>query len=911
MEKSLDRFARWIVGHPRIVLAVIGLITMFFAVGALRIRIDSSAGTLVDRDSPAWAYYEDIRATFGSDEKDVIAIVTDDVFQASTLAKVATLTARLFTIEGVADVESLATARNLAASPEGDIDRSPVMETAPLAEDDIERLRATVHANPILNGTLVARGDRATALFVTFEPMSDQDMVHSRVHERIEEVLREFEGPERILFSGVPRIKVAAAEMIRKDTLTLGPVSFLAVSLILFLSFRTWRGTLVPAITTGAGTIWTIGLMGFLGAPINIITLVLPTFLLAVGNAYATHVVARHRDELEIDGDPVASARRTIAQIGTPIVVTALTTVLGFGALLAYHIQAIRDLGVFAVFGITSLFLLALTLTPVVLSILPVPSATGKEKSKHHARVEDALEWIGIFSIDHRHGVGFVTIVVLAMCAWGIRDLAVETTYLSYFPEDNPVRLSVEGVNEHLGLGDAAFFVAISATERDSMTRLDTLRRIAALQDYIDRMPQVASTTSIVDYVKLLHRVFHDDDPAYHGLPDTDAAVSQYMLLLDPETVDDVLSGDGSQAVIVVRSTIHVSAAMNETVDRIESFAAAAFPPSLTVRATGTRVLLDRTADELAAGQVGSLVIALAVVFVLLSVQFLSPRFGLVAMAPNLVPIIVFFGVLGWSGTPLGMATAMIASIALGIGVDEAVHLLADFNGHVRKTADQRSAVLAALRDVGPPLVYNTASLLVGMLVLVGSNFIPLRQFGALTALNVVGSLVTDLVLLPAILVSTRFVTLWDALSLKLGGSPQDEIPLLHGLTPAQARVAVLMGVLRNVTPGDTLARQGDPSSEMYVLIEGCASIARSVDGRVVALGEIGRGDIVGEMGLVRGRERTATVTAVDACELLVVDQRFLDTLKRRYPRIAATVLLNLSKILSDRIDASDRFRAA
>jgi len=900
----LDRFARGVVGRPRLVFAVVGLITALFAVGALRIRIDSSAGTLVDRTNPAWAYYEDVRATFGSDETDVVALVADDVFNPQTLAKIDQLTTRLLQTEGVASVDSIATARNLTATPEGEIDRSPVMATPPTAPDEIERLRATVRESPLMYGTLVAEGDRAAAIFVTYDPMSDLEMVKSGIHDRIEALLRDFEGPEHVLFSGVPRLKVEAAKLIKDDILRLGPISFVVVSIVLFAAFRSWRGTLLPALTTGAGTIWTVGLMGYLDAPINIVTLILPTFLLAVGNAYVTHIVSRHNDELEVDGDPVESARRTIAMIGTPVLVTALTTVLGFAALLVYHITAIRELGIFAVFGITSLFVLSLTFAPALLSLLPAPP---RQKTGERDRwLQGVLAGIGRLAVDHRTFVGAAAVLIVTLFAWGTRYLEVETTYLTYFPKDDPVRKSVEAVNEHLGLGDAAFYVSIDGPETDSITQLSTLHRIAALQDYIERLPHVKNTTSIVDYVKLLHRALHDNDPAYYGLPDTDPAVAQYMLLLDPETLGGVLSGDSSRGVILVRSNIHASALMNDVVEKIHRFGASAFPPEFSVRATGTRVLLDRTADDLAQGQVGSLIAALAVVFAILTLQFLSPRFGLVAMGPNLVPIVVFFGILGWTGTPLGMATAMIASIALGIGVDEAVHLLADFNHHVRETADQRAAVMAALRGVGPPLVYNTVSLMCGMLVLLLSNFVPLQQFGAFTALNVVGSLLTDLILLPAILISTRFVTLWDALALKLGAAPQQAIPLLHGLTPAQSRIAVLMGVLNDVPAGGKIAVQGAVSEEMYVLIKGRARVERTVEGRAIALGEIGRGGVVGEMGLVRRRPRSADVTALEDCELLVVDDRFLTTLKERYPRIAATVLFNLSHILSDRLEAAD-----
>lgn len=901
----LDRFARFVVGYPRSIIAVVAVLTAFFAYGALNARIDSSAGTLVDTESPAYRYYEDVRATFGSDEMDIVAVVSSDVFTVDTLAKIEAVTDRLLRIDGVENVESLSTVRNLTAGPDGDIDRSPVMETAPVHSAAIDDLRRTVRENPLLNGTLVSEDGRSAAIFVTYEEMSERDLVASGVHDRVEEALRELEGPEQLYFSGVPRIKVEAAHLIERDILVLGPISFLAVSVVLFLAFRSWRGTLVPALTTGAGTVWTAGLMGFLDVPINIVTLVLPTFLLAVGNAYATHIVARHREETEDGSTSVEAARRTIAHMGTPVFATALTTVLGFASLLAYRISAIRDLGFFSVFGISVLFLLSLSFTVVLLSLLPPEKQRRKRDSSERTRLERALESIGSFSIARPRLVMVVSCLVVAVFAWGATRVRVETTYLSYFQRDDPVRIAVETVNERLGMGDAAFFVAIDGPEPDSITRLDTMYRIAALQDFIDRLPEVASTTSIVDYVKLFHRSFHDNDPAYHSLPDTDQAVAQYMLLLDPEAVDDVLSGDASRGVILVRSNIHVSATMNAVVDKIERFAADAFPDDFHVQATGTRVLLDRTADDLAEGQVGSLLTALFVVFVTLSLQFLSPRFGLVAMAPNLIPIVMFFGILGWSGTPLGIATAMIAAIALGTGVDEAVHLLAEFNHHVRKNADSRAAVLAALRSIGPPVVYNTAALVIGVLVLVGSSFVPLQQFGLFTAINVVVSLLVDLLVLPAILVTARFVTLWDVLSLKLGGGPHEEIPLLRGLTPSQAKVAVLMGVLRSIRRGDAIVRQGEPGSEMYVIVQGSARIEQRTGSRTRVLREVGRGGVIGEMGLVRGQARSADAIAADDTELLVVDERFLQTLQRRYPRIASIVFLNLTRILCDRLEDS------
>jgi hypothetical protein len=898
----MRRFAHALVARPWIVLGIVALLTAGFAYFARHARIDSSVGTLIDPDSPAAQYYEEARRVFGQDETDIAMIAADDVFTTRTLGKIASLTKAIAAVPGVARVRSLATENNLRVTGDGDIDTSPLMPTVPTDAAALDDLRRAVMANPLLVNNLVSAAGDAAAILVAYEPMADAAFVASGAHDRIEALVAAAAGPEQTYFVGIPALKVRSAELMRSDILTFGPACFVVVSLVLLLSFRTLRGMLLPAVTTGIGLIWTLGLMGYFDVPIDIGTITLPTLLIAVGSAYATHVVARYYEEVEIGGDGAAVGARIVGHLGLPVLVTALTTVLGFASLIVYRISAIRHLGIFAVFGITTLFVLALTFTVAALVLLRVRHGSATT-ARETAIVGHVLDAIVRFATGHRLGVLGAAGALIAFFTWGMQYVAIETSYLSYFPAESPILQSARAVSEYMHTGQATFLVVVDGPEENAMARLDALRRLAALQEFVDRIPGVNRTTSLVDYVKLLNRVFHDDDPAYFGLPATDAAVEQYLLVLDPATIEGVVSPDFSRAAILVRSSLESSAAMSEALDRIARFARDSFPSGFTIHETGTVVLLNQTADALSAGQVQSVIVAMVVVFLVLSLQFLSLRFGLVAMVPNLVPIIIFFGMLGWTGISLSLATSMIASIALGIGVDEAVHLLSEFNHHVRKHADERAAVIAAMQSVGPPLVYSTLALTLGFLVLVGSSFVPLRHFGWLSALNVVTSLFADLMLLPIVLVSTRFVTLWDVLGLKLGAAPQETIPLFHGLRPGQARVAALMGVLETVPAGQTIMRQGEAAAHMYLVIRGRAEAVATVAGQRKVLGDIPRGGVIGELGLLRQRPRTADVVALEDMELLVVDERFLRVLRRRYPRIASTVLYNLTRIVGDRYE--------
>jgi hypothetical protein len=372
-----------------------------------------------------------------------------------------------------------------------------------------------------------------------------------------------------------------------------------------------------------------------------------------------------------------------------------------------------------------------------------------------------------------------------------------------------------------------------------------------------------------------------------------------------------VVTADFGQANVLVRTRFETSSEIASAVDRIRAWAAE--HPAHPVLPTGNIVLLNGTTDDVVWGQLTSVTVALVVIFVIMSVLLLSVKMGFLAMLPNVVPVIVFFGVLGWTSVMLNIGTSIIAAIALGIAVDNTIHYMVRFNWELQANQDERRSLATALRTVGRPIVYTSAALTVGFLVMRLSDFVPVRDFGELSAITMVSALVTNVVLLPALLAETRIVTLWDLVFVKLGKDPHKTIPLFRGLRKTQARIVVLLGKLQSFAAGTTVVRQGEMGGEMYVIIQGRADVVvQGPDGRARHVRQLARGDVFGEMGLVRRQQRTADIVAVDDLEVLAVDESFLGRLQRRYPRIAAAVFLNLTRILSDRLESTtERFAAA
>lgn len=339
------------------------------------------------------------------------------------------------------------------------------------------------------------------------------------------------------------------------------------------------------------------------------------------------------------------------------------------------------------------------------------------------------------------------------------------------------------------------------------------------------------------------------------------------------------------------------------TADAVRSYGNGHFPPEVTVRPTGSLILLNEATDDIVWGQITSLGFALVVIFVVLSLLFLSLKVGLLSLLPNVLAILVLFGVMGMTGITLNLGTSIIASIAIGIAVEDAIRYLARLSDEIRTTHDQEKAIFQTISTVGKPIIYASTALGLGFMVFLFSSFVPIQKFGFLTALTVAVAFVNDLVLLPALLATTRIITLWDLLYLRLGKDPDKTIGLFEGLRPAQAKIVTLMGELKLFPDGQAIVRQGELGNEMFVIIGGKAEVRVNVNGQSRVVRELSRGDVFGEMGLIRHHVRTADVVAAEDVEVLVVNERFLTRMQRRYPRIGAKIFLNVAKILSDRLE--------
>lgn len=910
----MDQLLRFVTRRPHATLALIALVTLFAAsrivdvtTGEPLLLVDPSLDSMLPRHDPARDVYDEARALFGTDESVLVVLTGDDAFTPENLERVSRLTTRFEALDGVRQVTSLANSMNIR-SVEGSLEIDPFIDDSTRDLDRNARARRDALDSPIYAGNLVTRDGRTTSLVVYLFDLTPVEI--AKVDAQIREIVAEERGDAAVHVSGGTHIKAEMQRLLVADLVGVLPAAVIAMLAVGFLCFRNLIGIALPLSTVGIALVWTLAFVAELTGSINFITTAVPPLILVVGFAYTVHVVSAYQDALRdgaigapgngaSDSASEPTVYTAVRSVALPVLLTGATTCAGFVSLATSPLTAIQEFGGYTAIGVVASTILALTFAPATLAVLRSPPPTAAPKT---TRFEALLERLAEFDVRNRTSILWMGAAVAALALAGAFQIEVGTDFVGNFPDDNEVRLDYDAVNEVLEGGNS-FSVVVAAEDDDTFREPAALRRLAEIQTWLEAQPEVGGTTSFADYLTVLHRAFHDDDPRYLTVPDSRELVSQLLLFADDPELDSFVDARYATASIVVRSRVVESSQVAALADRADSFLAS-LPRDLTYHVTGNAVLMSRTLDDIALGQTLSLVTAFAIIYAILSLLFASFRIGFIALLPNALPVLVYFGILGFSGITLNTTSGLVACLVLGIAVDDTIHFLAHFNTESKRHASEALGVVRALSSVGKPVTYTTAGLCAGFLGLTMSQLQNQVDFAVLSALTLAAAWLVDVTFTPALAARLRIVTVWDVLGLDLGDDPRRSIPLFEGLRPTQARIVALLGSLHHYPEGHVLTRVGDPTQEMWVVVDGELRVFLRTDGDEVEFGTCRRGDTVGEVALFHGR-RTADVVASTDVRLLRFTPRSLDRIQRRYPRIGARVFANLSKILAARVASS------
>jgi predicted RND superfamily exporter protein len=904
----VSALSRLIARRPIAVLAIIGLLTVLAIAGIVdlrtgerRLRIDPNLIELRSGTDPGRQSYERARRLFGSDDSIVVALQMGDVFSPESLGRVAAITERLQALRGVQEVLSLSTAIDIWSVGE-EVEIGPFLSEIPAEPQDLQRLRERVRANPIYGSWVVSPDGRSTAFLLTLREMSDQEYLESGLDVEIASVVREEAGTAEVWITGSPHIKVGVRDGLVRNLVRIVPWIILVLALVPVLAFRTLLGVVLPVLTVVLAVVWTLGIIAWLDRPLNVVTSIVPMLILTIGFAYAIHVVSAFYEAART-ADPQSRDQRADAvyeglqEVGLPVILTGLTTMAAFLSLMLSPVGAIRQFGWMSVVGVLCTLVASLTLIPPLLTL--VPGSSGRKTLDLGRGLDRLAETLAPLNLEHRSGILLVGVVILILAAIGTTRIRTNTDFIENFPPDAGIRRDYEAINEEFG-GVNPFYIVLETYVPDAFMEPANLRTLQSLQNWLEAQPEIGETISIVDYLMLLNRSLHEGDPAHFVIPENRRLAKQLFFFGATRETEALIDARYQIANLVGRTHLHDSAGTRALVERIQE-RLSELPTHLSGTVTGSIVLLGGTVDAISRGQILSLSAACLAIYAMLALIFSSFRVGFVALFPNILPIAVYFGLLGFSGITLNTTTSLVGCLALGIAVDDTIHYFARFNTDAKRAANERAATRSALRAVIRPVSYTTLALCSGFLMLLLSEFRRTGEFGALAAFTLGAAWLIDITLTPALCSGLRIVTLWDVLTLDLGREPHKSIPLLAGLSHRQARIVALMSKISEFRRGTRLFRKGEEGTEMYTIIDGTLVGSDVRDGHRLEVAKMSRGDIVGEVGLFAQR-RSLDVEAESDCRLLCLTSEDLERLRRRNPRIAAQVYRNLNEIQAERL---------
>jgi hydrophobe/amphiphile efflux-3 (HAE3) family protein len=739
----MEKLFRNVLKIKWVIVGIVLIITIYLGWQIPSVKINSDVVSSLPDDDKDAVLLKKIGLKFGGNKTGMIIIETEDVFTAEVIEHVKVISDTISEIEGVESVTSLTSIISVKTGEDGfEIGKLIDEDNLPQSKNELTSLKEKVLSEENYKGTIVSEDGTSTIIMFSI----DQQVNMQSVARMVESKISELNLPEKIYFAGSPMLLNAISRLIAFDLTRLLPIAFLVITLVLYLGFRSMRGVILPLLTSVLAIIWVIGIMSLAGSEMTMISNNIPIILLAVGTAYSIHVINR----IDQEKDDLNKALITALKYVTiPVILAALTTIAGFlSFLFGSYLTMIRDFGLYTALGTFISLLLSIFFIPAFISAFSWKNKAVADRGDSGERsLFSKYLHIPLHRVLLKHPGKILTLWIIAtvVSIGGIILIKRNVDIRNYFRKDNPARIAEEIMGSKFGGSKPAFVLF-----KGDVQSPEFLNTMLKAEEYMKKSPGIVATQSIARLIAEINGALGEEK----RIPDEKDKIEQIWFLLEGnENVQKLVSDDLDEAIIISKFLSPENKEKKEFEEYMKKFISENSSSEFSIEVTGMP-FIDVTMDRsLINSQIGSLIIAVLFAIFIVSVILRSSFAGLFAAIPIISTIIILFGVMGFSGIPLNMATVLVASIAMGIGVDYSIHVISHFNSHINEGATISKALDETIAISGKAIIINVISVSVGFLVLLFSEMVPLQYFGLLISLSMVGSGMSALTFLPVILI--------------------------------------------------------------------------------------------------------------------------------------------------------------
>ncbi len=756
MEKILKKLLKvpWLI-----MVLVIVISAVFFYFMKQNSRMETDLDKYMPQEHPAFVYSNQAEDWFNINDGIIVALENKNgVFNSTTLDTLKQLTKKLQKMDEIEknDVTSLYTADNIIGTEDG-MDVKAFFKRVPKSEEKLKQLQENVVNNEMVYGKLVSKDNTVTVVIAEIK----DDVFTQEFYNHILSTVAEFQTDDiSVHVAGRPIVEGTMALLGPADMKRMVPIVLLIITLVLFFMLRSLKSTVFTMLVVFFSTLWVFGLMAVVGVPIYAVSTMIPVMLIAIGVADGIHMYSHL--QLFLRNNPDATKKVAVddmlKEMWKPIVMTSITTAVGFISLLTSQVYPIKYFGIFTAFGVLMAMVFSLIIIPAGIMIFGLPKVKKLSKNENHKEADMAFGFAA--RVIKRKSLSIiVTVIVIAGALVGMQKIWINSSFLEKFEKDSDIVLTDKFINDHFGGTTTLNLILDADSTKDAFKDPDVLKLVDKMQIQVENdLDIVGNSFSLTDYINRMNKVMNADKEEFNVIPDTRNMIAQYILLYemsgDPENLTKVVDYDYEKLNVTFQLKSDNSKAINSTIAILDTYKEDFAKLGISMKYAGSGYKGLVFTDLILEGQIMSLFLSLLIVIGLLSLMFKNFKIGLIGSIPIVITAFISFGTMGFLNIPLNTTTALLSSIAIGIGIDYAVHFIEQYRSNAIKTGDKLLTAQKTMAHSGRAIIFNAIVVIAGFLVLIFSVFPPNRELGALVSLNMFTSLVGTLTIMLVMLYS-------------------------------------------------------------------------------------------------------------------------------------------------------------
>ncbi|MDA8658191.1 efflux RND transporter permease subunit [Flavobacteriaceae bacterium] len=756
--------ARLILRNRFLILLGILLLTGYWSTQWKNMQFTFTEANLLPDNHPENILYQSFIQTFGEEGNVIVIAVQDSSFY--TPSQRLAWKALNEKIEGYQEINFVLSTENIQELVKDNTNKSFVLkevsEKLPPEGKFPEKFKEKLYLElPFFENLLFEKNSNTIRSIIYMDPeivntAQRKDFIFDVFIPLIKNYEETYDSDIRV--SGMPYIRTLNAQNIVDEIGLFVLGAALITTLIFFLFFRSFRATFISLIVVAIGVMWAFGILGWLGYEITVLTALIPPLIIVIGVPNCIFLINKYQQEIAKHRNQAKSLQRVIAKIGNATLMTNLTTASGFATFILTNSKILKEFGVVASINIIAIFLLSLLIIPITYSFMERPNKKHLRHLKNKT-VDFFVTWMEKTVRKKRVNVYLISLLGLIIGITGIYQIKISGSLIEDMPKSAPFFKDILFFDATFN-GIVPLEIWIDSKREEGIVRPATLRRMNQLQETIDEIPELAPSLSVVNAVKYAKQAYYNGNPNYFALPTSQENSFIYPFLNSSNSNSQLLNGYVDSTGQFGRITTYMKDIKTSRMEEIEAdlkeSIAKIFPKDrYGVNITGKSLLFLKGTKYLINNLILSLSLAILLIALFMAFLFRSFKMILISLIPNLLPLIITAGVMGFTGIPLKPSTILVFSIAFGISVDDTIHFLAKYRQELIANGWKiNKAVFAALRETGISMFYTSVVLFFGFSIFMSSNFGGTQALGGLVAVTLMMAMLANLVLLPSLLIS-------------------------------------------------------------------------------------------------------------------------------------------------------------